>query len=115
VSSQAPRTDLRHRIEPLPFAAPTAAVLHAVLVVLARTPRLRVLERDSMSVHAVARSRLLRIPLDLEVIIEGAVEGTDGLLHLRASTPFALRERTQGRTRARELLALIDRELRSSA
>lgn len=118
VSTQALRTDPRHRFEPLPIAVPTATALRAVLAVLARMARLQVLERDERSVHAVARSALLRIPLDLELVVERAkdahgTDGTHGWLHLRASTPLALRERSQARTRAVELFALIDRELRA--
>jgi len=115
VSSQASPTDHARRIEPLPFAAPTAVALQAALTVLARTPRARVLERDDVSVHAVVRSAVLRVPLDLEIIVAGGGEGATGNVHLRAATPLALRARSRSRVRARELLAHIDRELRASS
>jgi len=110
VSTQTPRTDPLRRIEPLLIATPAQEALRAVLRVLARQPRLRVLERDEVSVHAVARSAVLRVPLDLDVVIDSA----GGRLHLRASTPLALRERATVRTRATELLSLFDAELRST-
>lgn len=113
VSSQASWTDPRHRIEPLPFAVPTVTAVRAVLAVLARIPRLQVLERDEASVHAVTRSALLRIPLDLEITVERGTDGSHGWLHLRAWTPLALRERSHARARALELLSLVDSELRS--
>ena len=84
--------------------------LRAVLAALGRVPRLRILERDAGSVHAVVRSAWLRIPLDVEVRVDAAA----GLVHLRASTPIAIRERSQGRAHAQRLLVLIDLELRSA-
>jgi uncharacterized protein (DUF1499 family) len=109
VSTQAPVTQPLLRIEPLAFAGPPSEVLRAVLQVLARTPRTRVLERDDCCVHAVVRSRVLRVPFDLEVM----VDATTGLLHLRASTPLALRERSRSRVRALELMVRIEQELRA--
>ena len=109
VSTQAPRTDPARRIEPLAFATSGAAAIGAVLAALGRVPRLRILERDAVSVHAVVRSAWLRLPTDLEL----RVDATEGLVHLRASTLIALRERSSSRSRALELLALIDRELRA--
>jgi uncharacterized protein (DUF1499 family) len=110
VSTQAPVTQPLRRIEPLPFAGPTAGALRAVLSVLGRVPRLQVLERDDESVHAVVRSPIMRVPLDLDIVVDGA----RGRIDLRASTPFALRERSRSRTRAVELLARIEVELRAS-
>jgi uncharacterized protein (DUF1499 family) len=110
VSTQAPRTDPLRRIEPLAFALPIDAAMRAVLAALAGVPRLRILERDAVGVHAVARSAVLRVPLDLEV----RVDATAGAIHLRAATPVALRERSSARTRATELLLRIERELRSA-
>jgi len=109
VSTQAPITQPLRRIEPLPFAGPGADAMRAVLAVLARTPRLRVLERDDVSVHALARSPVLRVPLDLDIVVDEA----RGRIDLRASTPFAVRDRARSRTRALELLARIEDELRS--
>jgi uncharacterized protein (DUF1499 family) len=114
VSSQAPLTDPTRRIEPLPFAGSTKVALRAVLTVLARVPRARVLERDDASVHAVIRSAVLRVPLDLEIVVAPGSEGSSSDLHLRAATPLALRERSTSRVRAQQLLDLIDRELRAS-
>ena len=108
VSTQAARTDPLRRIEPLAFEAAPDVVIRAVLAALGRVPRLRILERDDASVHAVVRSVWIRVPMDVDV----RVDATAGLVHLRASTPLALRERSQSRARALELLALIDRELR---
>jgi uncharacterized protein (DUF1499 family) len=82
--------------------------MDAVLAVISRIPRSRLLERDAVAVHAVIRSRWLRVPLDLEV----RVDADAGLVHLRAATPFALRERSRSRVRAGELLRLVERELR---
>lgn len=81
----------------------------AVLAVLGRVSRLRILERDAVSVHAVVRSAWLRVPTDLELRIDAAA----GLVHVRASTLLALREQSSPRVRALELMSLIDRELRS--
>jgi len=108
VSTQAPRTDPRRRIEPLAFDAAPDVAIRAVLDALDRVPRLRILERDDASVHAVVRSVWMRVPTDVEVRVDAAA----GLVHLRASTPVALRERSRPRARAVELLGLIDRELR---
>jgi uncharacterized protein (DUF1499 family) len=84
--------------------------MRAVLAVLTRTPRLRVLERDGVSVHAIVRSPVLRVPLDLDVVVDEA----RGRIDLRASTPFALRDRARSRTRAMMLLDRIEVELRAS-
>jgi uncharacterized protein (DUF1499 family) len=108
VSTQTSGTDPLRRIEPLGFATPREVALRAVLRVLARQSRVRILERDDVSVHAVVRSAVLRVPLDLDVVIDEA----GGRIHLRASTPFALRERSLSRTRAEALLRAIERELR---
>jgi len=108
VSTQAPWTDPLRRIEPLAFAAAPEAAIRAVLAAFGRVPRLRVLERDDASVHAVVRSAWIRVPTDVDVRIDAAA----GLIHLRASTPLAWRERSQVRVRALDLLASIDRELR---
>lgn len=108
VSTQAPRTDPLRRVEPLSFSAPAEAAMRAVLVVLGRTPRTRVLERDDRSLHAIVRSAWLRIPLDVEIILDERA----GLLHVRVSTPVAFRERSRARTHAVQLLDRIDGELR---
>ena len=79
-----------------------------MLAALGRVPRLRILERDAVSVHAVVRSAWLRIPTDLELRVDVAAE----VVHLRVASPLALRERSSSRVRALEVLALIDRELR---
>ena len=109
VSTQAPEDDALHRIEPLAFATSGEVAIGAVLAVLGRVPRLRILERDAVSVHAVARSAWLRIPTDLYLRIDAGA----GLIHLRASTLLALRERSSIRVQALEVLARIDRELRA--
>lgn len=83
--------------------------MRAVLRAFARVQRLRVLERDAASVHAVARSAWLRMPYDIHVSIDSGA----GFIHLRVATPVALRLRSQSRTRAMHLLALIERELRA--
>lgn len=70
---------------------------------------MRILERDDVAVHAVARSAVLRIPVDVEAVID---EGR-GRLDLRVSTPLALRERSSSRTFAAELLQRIETELRA--
>ena len=110
VSTQAPPIDPLRRIEPLRFAVPAPVAMAAVLRVLARLPRMRVLERDDVSVHAVTRSAWLRVPTDLEL----RIDDTAGLVHLRVGTLLALRERARSRTRALELLHLIERELRAT-
>ena len=109
VSTQASRTDPLQRIEPLAFAADATHVRAAVLEVLGRTPRLRILERDDASVHAVVRSRWLRIPSDVELRIDAPA----GLVHLRVSTPLALREASHPRGRALDLLARFDATIRA--
>jgi uncharacterized protein (DUF1499 family) len=108
VSTQASALDPLRRIEPLPIAADAAQVIAAVLRVISRWPGARVLERDDRYVHAVARSRVLRVPLELELV----VDTEQGRLELRASTPFALRERSQARTRALAFLDAVAVELR---
>ena len=108
VSTQAPRTDPLRRIEPLAFHAGLVDVTDAALRALGRVPRLKVLERDATSVRAVVRSPWLRLTTEVELRIDAGV----GLVHLSVSTPFALRERSRSRSRAHELLALIDREVR---
>jgi uncharacterized protein (DUF1499 family) len=110
VSTQTPGTHPLRRIEPLAFGGSGTQAMRAVLAVLARTPRLRVLERDDVAVHAVVRSRVLRLPLDLEIV----VDESRGRIDLRASTPVALRARSSSRSRALELLELIEIEIRST-
>jgi uncharacterized protein (DUF1499 family) len=110
VSTQAPRTDPLRRIEPLAFAMDPARVRSVVLDVLGRTPRLRILERDDSSVHAVIRSAWLRVPIDVELRIDAAA----GLVHLRVSTPLALRERARPRSLSRDLLARFETAIRAA-
>lgn len=110
VSTQAPGTDPLRRIEPLRFEAEAEVVMRALLGVLGRVPRLRMLERDDVSVHAIVRSAWLRVPTDLEVRVDAVV----GHVHLRAATPFALRERSHSRVRADELLRAFDRAIRTA-
>ena len=109
VSTQAPHTDPVRRIEPLAFVMSGESAISAVLRALGRVPRLRILERDAVSIHAVVRSPWLRVPTDLELRVDAAA----GFVHLRASTLLAVRERSSIRARALEVLALIDRELRA--
>ena len=109
VSTQAPRSDPLRRIEPLAFDARAQVAMDAVLSALGRVPRLKVLERDAVAVHAVVRSRWLRVRDDIEVRVDVAA----GLVHLRVSTPFAVRQRWRARARAEDLLALMERELRA--
>ena len=109
VSTQVPRSDPLRRIEPLAFDARVDVAMEAILAALTCVPRLKVLERDAVSVHAVVRSRWLRARDDIEV----RVDVVAGLVHLRVATPFAVRERSRSRARAKELLALVERELRA--
>jgi len=109
VSTQAPLTQPLRRIEPLRFVGSGFDAMQAVLAVLARLPRVHVLERDAVAVHAVMRTALLRIPTDLELVVD---EGR-GRLDLRASTPFAVRERASSRAVALDLLQRFEVELRS--
>lgn len=109
VSTLASRTDPRRRIEPMPFAADLTSVRDAVLSALAALPRLRILERDDVSVHAVARSAWLRIPTDIELRIDAAA----GLVQLRVATPMSLRARSHPRQRAEELLRRIEAVVRA--
>lgn len=110
MSTRAPVTDPLHRVEPLPVAAPADVVLRAVLTVLARTPRARVLERDDVAVHAVIRSAWLRVPSDVEIRIDVPA----GLVHLRVATPLVWRARSHPRGRAELLLDAIDRAVRAA-
>lgn len=110
VSTQAARTDPLRRIEPLIVAADAARIRAAVLAVLGATPRLRILERDDVSMHAMARSPWLRIPIDIDLRIDGA----RGLVHLRVSTPLALRERARPRAFALRLLARVEAAIRGT-
>ena len=110
VSTQAPLTDPLRRIEPLVFAGPHGHAMRAVLAVLFRTPRLRVLERDDVAVHAVVRTPILRVPFDIELIVD---EGR-GRIDLRMSSSVALRESSGSRARATELLRNIETELRAT-
>lgn len=108
VSTQAPRTDPLRRIEPLAIGVSAASAMESTLRVLRRLPRHRILERDAVSVHAVERSDWLGFPTDIEVRIDDAA----GLLHLRVTTARGVRGRTDSRTRAIQLLAAIEHELR---
>jgi uncharacterized protein (DUF1499 family) len=83
--------------------------MRALLNVLGRTPRLRILERDDVAVHAIARTAILRVPVDLEAIVDEA----RGRLDLRVSTRLALRERSSSRVYALELMQRIEAELRA--
>ncbi len=83
--------------------------MRALLNVLGRTPRLRILERDDVAVHAIARTAILRVPVDLEAIVDEA----RGRLDLRVSTRRALRERSSSRVYALELMQRIEAELRA--
>lgn len=109
VSTGAARTDPLRRIEPLPFVADPGDVRAAVLHVLGSVPRLRILERDDVSVHAIIRSPWLRVPTDIEVRIDADA----GLVQLRVATPIALRERSRPRARAYDLLARIEAAVRA--
>jgi uncharacterized protein (DUF1499 family) len=108
VSSQASAHDLLHRIEPLPFAPDGVSIMAAVLKALRRTPGLRILERDDSYVHAVARSRILRLPSDVELL----ADLTEGLLHVRASSRYGRSDLGANRRRAQELLEAVEVELR---
>lgn len=110
VSTQASRTDPLRRIEPLAFVADPTDVRSAVLAALGRTPRVRILERDDVSVHAVGRTPWLRVPIDVELRIDGA----GGLVHLRVSTPIAPRGRARTRAYALELMARVEAAIRAS-
>lgn len=112
VSTQASRTDPLRRIEPLAFAATPETVMAAILTVLGRTAGARILERDAVAVHAVLRSRWLRLPVDVELRVDAASDTAAGVVHLRVAAPLALREGTAARARALGLLAALDREIR---
>lgn len=79
-----------------------------MVTALGRMPRLRILERDAISVHAVLPSPWLRIPTDIELQID--VEAR--LVHVRVARPYVVRERSQSRLVAQEVLRRIEQELR---
>jgi uncharacterized protein (DUF1499 family) len=108
VSSQASLHDVLHRIEPLRFATDRATLMSAVLTSIRRTAGLRVLERDDEYVHAVARSTILRLPSDVELLADMGA----GLLHVRASSRYGRSDLGANRRRAEELLAAVEDELR---
>jgi uncharacterized protein (DUF1499 family) len=108
VSSQASTHDVLHRIEPLRFATDRATLMAAVLIAIRRRSGLRVLERDDEYVHAVARSAILRLPSDVELLVDMSA----GLLHVRASSRYGRSDLGANRRRAEELLAAVEDELR---
>jgi uncharacterized protein (DUF1499 family) len=108
VSSQASPHDALHHIEPLRFASDRATVMAAVLVAVRRVPGLRVLERDDEYVHAIARSTVLRLPSDVELLADQRT----GLLHVRASSRYGRSDLGANRRRATELLAAVEDVLR---
>jgi uncharacterized protein (DUF1499 family) len=108
VSSQAPEHDVLHHVEPLRVAADRLTLFAAVLRVIDRTPGLRILERDDHYVHALARSAVMRLPSDVELLADLDV----GLLHVRASSRFGRSDLGANRRRAVALLAAVEGELR---
>jgi uncharacterized protein (DUF1499 family) len=108
VSSQAAPHDVLHRIEPLRIASDAPGVMGAVLRALRSIPGLHVLERDDVYIHAVARSALLRLPSDVELLADHEA----GLLHVRASSRYGRSDLGANRRRAQELLDAIEAELR---
>jgi len=58
----------------------------------------------------VIRSAWLRVPIDVELRIDAAA----GLVHLRVSTPLALRERARPRSLSRDLLARFETAIRAA-
>jgi uncharacterized protein (DUF1499 family) len=91
------------------MASDLTSIVGIVLRVIGRTAGMRVLERDDRYVHAVARSRLLRLPSDIELLAD--VEA--GLLHVRASSRYGRSDLGANRRRAQGLLEAVERELRS--
>jgi uncharacterized protein (DUF1499 family) len=110
VSSQAPAHDTLHHLAPLPIGSDRVTTISAVLRVIARTRGLRVLERDDHYVHAVAHSRVLRLPSDVELVADNDA----GLLHVRAASRYGRSDLGANRRRAQTLLEDIERELRRS-
>lgn len=108
VSSQASMHDVLHRIEPLRFSTDRATLMSAVLASIRRMPGLRVLERDDEYVHALARSTILRLPSDVELLADMGA----GLLHVRASSRYGRSDLGANRRRAEELLEAVEAELR---
>lgn len=98
--------DPRRRLGALAVAAADAEVVAAVMRVLARLPRARVLERDRRRVRARTVSPALRIPTEVTAVVG------DGALHLRLTGPRGLLDPVALRTRGLALLAAVDADLR---
>jgi uncharacterized protein (DUF1499 family) len=111
VSTQASADDTRRYVTPLRVAAAPDVVLRAVDRAVGAIARVRVLERDEITVHAVVRSRFLRLATDIDV----RLDAVRGLVHVRVSAPPALRRRSRAREIATGLLSATDRAVRRSA
>ena len=70
VSSQAPRDDHRHYIDPVPFEDTPSNAMNRIVQAVARQPRTRIVKREDTYLHAEFRSRILRVVDDVEFYLD---------------------------------------------
>jgi uncharacterized protein (DUF1499 family) len=80
VSSLAP--DDVHRIDPLPFAGPSAVAISRLAGIVRSLPRASVVAADEIYLHAEFRSAAFRFVDDVEFLADESA----GLIHLRSAS-----------------------------
>ena len=99
VSTQAAVDDRQHHMPAIPFTIPTQAVVHAIMDVIAESPRTRIVSRDTHYVHAEFRSRLLRFVDDVELVVDPVAR----VVHFRSASRVGHSDFGVNRRRMEEL------------
>lgn len=103
VSSQAPQTDHRHYIDPVPFEDTPSAAMNRIVQVVTRQPRTRIVKKEGTYLHAEFRSRIFGFVDDVEFYLDTE----RGLIHLRSAARKGYGDFGANRDRMEELSEVL--------
>ena len=103
VSTQAPKSDHRHYIDPVPFEDSPNAAMNRVVQEVTRRPRARIVKREGTYLRAEFRSRIFGFVDDVEFYLDPE----EGLIHFRSAARKGYGDFGVNRDRMEELSFLL--------
>lgn len=101
VSTQAPREDAQHYIEPITYTGSAADARQRLLDVIAAMPRTKIVTDEELYIHATFTSLIFRFVDDVQFVIDDAAK----TIHFRSASRVGRGDMGVNRNRMEEIRA----------
>jgi uncharacterized protein (DUF1499 family) len=99
VSTEAPREDTQHFIEPIPYTGSAAEARQQLLDVIAAMPRTEIVTAEESYLHATFTSQVFRFVDDVQFVIDDASK----MIHFRSAARLGQGDMGVNRDRMEEI------------